>query len=49
VADAVRLEALEAEFKSNPLEAGRLSERIEHTFLTAAGRSAARDLLNQSR
>ncbi|MFO7707235.1 MAG: phosphohydrolase [Desulfobacterales bacterium] len=49
VVDAVRLEALAEEFKSNPLAAGRLSERIEHSFLTAAGRSTARELLDPSR
>lgn len=49
VADAVRLETLEEEFKSNPPEAGRLCERIEHSFLTAAGRSTARELLDPSR
>lgn len=49
VADAVRLEAMEADLKSDPLAAGRLSERIEHSFLTAAGRSTARELLGPSR
>lgn len=49
VADAVRLEALEEELKSNPPEADRLSERMEQSFLTAAGRSAAREFLDSSR
>jgi hypothetical protein len=49
VADAVRLEDMEADLKSDPLAAGHLFERIEHSFLTAAGRSTARELLDPSR
>lgn len=49
VADAVRLETLDEELKANPLEPDRLAERIEHSFLTAAGRRTARDILDPSR
>mgnify|MGYP001057997673 CR=1 FL=1 len=49
VADAVRIEMLEEELKSSPLKSDRLAERIEQSFLTAAGRSTARDVLEPSR
>jgi hypothetical protein len=43
--DAETLETLDEEHKSRPLEAGQLTERIERSFLTAAGREAARETL----
>jgi hypothetical protein len=49
VCDADSLENLEEEHKSSPLEAGQLIERIERSFLTAAGRQAAREILLTSR
>jgi hypothetical protein len=49
VHDADRLERLEAEHKQYPLDAGELAVRIEASFLTAAGRQAARDTLIASR
>jgi hypothetical protein len=45
VCDADALEYLEEELKGSPLEAGQLTERIERSFLTAAGRQAARETL----
>ncbi|MCU0559632.1 MAG: phosphohydrolase [Desulfobacterales bacterium] len=49
VADAVRLEALQQESASAAPGVGRLSARMEQSFSTAAGRSAARELLDSSR
>jgi HD superfamily phosphohydrolase YqeK len=43
--DADVLETLDEEHKASPLEAGQLIERIERSFLTAAGRQAAREAL----
>jgi hypothetical protein len=48
VCDADALEGLDEEHKNGTLDGGQLAERIEHSFLTAAGRQAAREtLLNQ--
>jgi len=49
VCDAAALEALESEHKRHPIDAGELAARIERSFLTAAGRQAARDTLIASR
>jgi len=49
VHDADLLETLDEECKNGELDADRLAERIEHSFLTAAGRQAARDTLLTSR
>jgi hypothetical protein len=49
VYDADVLENLDEELKNGTLDAGQLAERIEHSFLTAAGRQAARETLLTSR
>ena len=49
VFDAAALERLEAEHKQDPIAAGELAERIERSFLTAAGRQAARETLLPAR
>jgi len=49
VCDADALENLDEENKNSPLEAGQLTERIERSFLTAAGRQTAREVLLTSR
>jgi hypothetical protein len=49
VFDADALERLEAEHKQHPIAAGELAERIERSFLTAAGRQAARETLLPAR
>lgn len=49
VHDADALEDLDEQTKNGALDAGQLAERIEHSFLTAAGRQAARETLLTSR
>jgi hypothetical protein len=49
VRDADLLEAMDEQHKSTPLAAGPLAERIEGSFLTEAGRQAARDILLNAR
>jgi len=49
VRDADLLETIDEQHKSTPLAAGQLSERIESSFLTEAGRQAARDILLNAR
>jgi hypothetical protein len=49
VCDADALERLEAEHKQHPIAADELTARIERSFLTAAGRQAARETLIASR
>jgi len=49
VYDAGVLENLDEENKNGALDAGQLAERIEHSFLTAAGRQTARETLLTSR
>jgi hypothetical protein len=49
VHDADALETLEAEHKHHSIDAGELAARIESSFLTAAGRQAARETLITSR
>lgn len=49
VHDADALENLDEEHKNGALDAGRLAERIEHSFLTAAGRQTARETLLSQR
>jgi hypothetical protein len=49
VYDADGLEALEAECKQQPIAASELAGRIDRSFLTAAGREAAREILLTSR
>jgi hypothetical protein len=49
VYDADALENWDEEHKNGALDAGQLAERIEHSFLTAAGRQAARETLLTSR
>jgi hypothetical protein len=49
VCDADLLEAMDEQYKSAPLAAGPLTERIEGSFLTEAGRQAARDILLNTR
>jgi hypothetical protein len=47
--DADLLETLDEENKSNPQNPDELAERIKRSFLTAAGRQAAREVLFTSR
>jgi hypothetical protein len=49
VRDADLLETIAEQHKSTSLAAGQLSERIESSFLTEAGRQAARDILLNAR
>jgi len=49
VRDADLLETIDEQHKSTPLAAGKLTELIESSFLTEAGRQAARDLLLNAR
>jgi HD superfamily phosphodiesterase len=49
VRDADLLETMDEQHKSAPLAAEKLTERIEGSFLTEAGRQAARDLLLNTR
>jgi hypothetical protein len=49
VHDADALEDLDEQTKNGALDVGQLAERIEHSFLTAAGRQAARETLLTSR
>ena len=49
VRDADLLETIDEQHKSDPLAAGKLTERIEGSFLTEAGRQAARDILLNAR
>ena len=49
VRDADLLETIDEQHKSTPLPAGKLTERIESSFLTEAGRQAARDILLNAR
>ena len=49
VRDADLLETIDEQHKSAPLAAGPLAERIESSFLTEAGRQAARDILLNAR
>lgn len=49
VHDADALENLDEEHKTSPLETGQLTERIERSFLTEAGRQAARETLLNTR
>ncbi len=49
VRDADLLETIDEQHKSAPLAAGELAERIESSFLTEAGRQAARDILLNAR
>ena len=49
VRDADLLEAIDEQHKSDPLAAGKLTELVEGSFLTEAGRQAARDLLLNAR
>jgi hypothetical protein len=49
VCDADLLETMDEQYKSAPLAAGPLTERIEGSFLTEAGRQAARDILLNTR
>jgi len=49
VYDADLLETIDEQHKSAPLAAGPLAERIEGSFLTDAGRQAARDILLNAR
>ena len=49
VHDADALETLDEENKNGALDADQLAERIEDSFLTAAGRQAARETLLTSR
>ena len=47
VRDADLLETIDEQHKSDPLAAGKLTERIESSFLTEAGRQAARDITSE--
>jgi hypothetical protein len=49
VCDADLLETMDEQQKSAPLAAGKLTERIEDAFRTAAGRQAAHDMLLKAR
>jgi hypothetical protein len=49
VRDADLLETIDEQHKSDPLAAGKLTELVEGSFLTEAGRQAARDLLLNAR
>jgi len=49
VREADLLETIDEQQKSAPLAAGKLAERIESSFLTEAGRQAARDILLNAR
>jgi len=49
VCDADLLETMDEQLKSVPLAAGPLAERIEGSFLTEAGRQAAREIFLNAR
>jgi DNA-binding transcriptional ArsR family regulator len=49
VYDADVLESLDEQYKKGALNADQLAERIEHSFMTASGRLAARENLLTSR